>query len=457
MNDIIAAISTPLGRGGVAVIRISGDGALDVGDKLFRPKSGRRVSELDGGRAVYGSIIKDGREIDDGIATVFRAPRSYTGEDTVEVSCHGGILITEKVLEAALEAGARQAAAGEFTRRAFVNGKLTLQRAEAIGMLIDAENDEVLSLASRRQSELFDRAARQLYEDVKEILTGIFAECDFPDEDLSGMSVSEIVSRLESALCRLNELGGSYEAVRAVSEGISTVLCGKPNSGKSSLLNALCGTDRAIVTDVAGTTRDTASVTVRWGRVLLRLTDTAGIHETSDEVERMGIERAERELDSSELILAVFDLSREIDDDDRRLISLLSDKRQTKVALLNKSDDVERLDLSSITGAFDHCIRVSARTGDGLDKLHALIGELFDAGRIDFDSQAVLLNARQNAAASRAKASIELALEAIKAGLPLDTAGLDLEAALGALGELDARQVGEDVVNAVFSRFCVGK
>ena len=457
MNDIIAAISTPMGRGGVAVIRISGDGALDVGDKLFRPKSGRRVSELDGGRAVYGSIIKDGREIDDGIATVFRAPRSYTGEDIVEVSCHGGILITEKVLEAALEAGARQATAGEFTRRAFVNGKLTLQRAEAIGMLIDAENDEVLSLASRRQSELFDRAARQLYEDVKEILTGIFAECDFPDEDLSGMSVSEIVSRLEEVRDRLNELGGSYEAVRAVSEGISTVLCGKPNSGKSSLLNALCGHERAIVTDVAGTTRDTVSVTVRSGRVLLRLTDTAGIHETSDEVERLGIERAERELDSSELILAVFDLSREIDDDDRRLISLLSDKRQTKLALLNKSDSVERLDISSISGVFDHCIRVSARTGDGLDKLHALIAELFDAGRIDFDSQAVLLNARQNAAASRAKASIESALEAITAGLPLDTAGLDLEAALGALGELDARQVGEDVVNAVFSRFCVGK
>ena len=323
MNDIIAAISTPMGRGGVAVIRISGDGALDVGDKLFRPKSGRRVSELDGGRAVYGSIIKDGREIDDGVATVFRAPRSYTGEDIVEVSCHGGILITEKVLEAALEAGARQAAAGEFTRRAFVNGKLTLQRAEAIGMLINAENDEVLSLASRRQSELFDRAARQLYEDVKEILTGIFAECDFPDEDLSGMSVSEIVSRLEEVRDRLNELGGSYEAVRAVSEGISTVLCGKPNSGKSSLLNALCGTDRAIVTDIAGTTRDTVSATVRSGRVLLRLSDTAGIHETSDAVERLGIERAERELDSSELILAVFDLSREIDDDDRRLISLL--------------------------------------------------------------------------------------------------------------------------------------
>ena len=382
MNDIIAAISTPMGRGGVAVIRISGDGALVVGDKLFRPKSGRRVSELDGGRAVYGSIIKDGREIDDGIATVFRAPRSYTGEDTVEVSCHGGILITEKVLEAALEAGARQATAGEFTRRAFVNGKLTLQRAEAIGMLIDAENDEVLSLASRRQSELFDRAARQLYEDVKEILTGIFAECDFPDEDLSGMSVSEIVSRLEDVIGRLNELGSSYEAVRADSEGISTVLSGKPNSGKSSLLNALCGHERAIVTDVAGTTRDTVSVTVRSGRVLLRLTDTAGIREASDVVERLGIERAERELDSSELILAVFDLSREIDDDDRRLISLLSNKKQTKIALLNKSDSVERLDISSITGAFDHCIRVSARTGDGLDKQHALIAELFDAGRI---------------------------------------------------------------------------
>ena len=191
--------------------------------------------------------------------------------------------------------------------------------------------------------------------------------------------------------------------------------------------------------------------------MLLRLTDTAGIRETSDEVERLGIERAERELEYSELILAVFDLSREIDDDDRRLISLLSNKKQTKIALLNKSDSVERLDLSSITGAFDHCIRVSARTGEGLDRLRALIDELFDAGRIDFDSQAVLLNARQNAAASRAKASIESALEAIKAGLPLDTAGLDLEAALGALGELDARQVGEDVVNAVFSRFCVGK
>ena len=455
--DTIAAISTPIGRGGVAIIRISGDDALEVGERMFRTKSGASVREIDGGRAVYGSIIKDGREIDDGIITVFRAPRSYTGEDTIEVSCHGGVLITAKVLEAALEAGARQAEAGEFTRRAFVNGKLTLQRAEAIGMLIDAETDEVLSLASRRQSELFRETTSALYEDVKEILTGIFAECDFPDEDLSGMSTDEIVSRLESVRDRLSELGGSYEAVRAVSEGIRTVLVGKPNSGKSSLLNRLCGSDRAIVTDIAGTTRDTVSATVKSGRVLLRLSDTAGIRETSDEVERLGIERAERELADAELVLAVFDLSRECDDDDLRLVSLLSGSKVVRIALLNKSDSDERFDISKISGSFDHCIRVSARTGDGLDSLHSLIGELFDSGKIDYDSRAVLLNARQNAAASRALASVRSALDAINSGLPLDTAGLDLEAALGALGELDARQVGEDVVNAVFSRFCVGK
>lgn len=454
MNDTIAAISTPYGRGGVAVIRISGADAVDVAGRVFRPASGKALGDYPANSAVHGSILKAGRIIDDGICTLFRAPRSYTGEDVAELSCHGGILLTERVLESVFEAGARMAEPGEFTRRAFTAGKLSLSQAEAVGMLIDANNDEQLSLAAAQERGVFRKKADELYGKLKNIVTSVYAGIDFPDEDLATLTGGELVRAVSELRDELSALKSSYDAVRAFTEGIDTVIAGKPNTGKSSLLNRLVGRDRAIVTGIAGTTRDTLEESVRLGRVMLRLIDTAGIRETGDEVERLGVERSLEALKRAGLILAVFDGSEEPDDGDRALLSRLSDLPGVKIAVMNKSD------LGGPARApegFEYTVRLSAKTGEGVGELKELIEELFAGEKLDYDSQAVVMSARQNASVTRALGFVTTALEALKAGATDDTAGLELEEALSELSELDGRRVSEEIVDGIFHRFCVGK
>lgn len=453
MNDTIAAVSTPFGRGGIAVIRISGTDAVSVAEKVFIPFSGKKISEYAANKAVYGSIVKCGRTIDDGICTLFKAPHSYTGEDVVEISCHGGILLTERVLEAVFEAGARQAGAGEFTRRAFTAGKLSLTQAEAVGMLIDAENDDQITLAAAQERGIFKKKADMLYETLKNIVTGVYANIDFPDEDLAELSESELINELNTLKGELENLHSSYDGVRAVTEGIKTVIIGKPNTGKSSLLNRLVGRDRAIVTNVAGTTRDTLEETVQFGRVRLRLVDTAGIHETDDEVERLGVDRSLNALNEAELILAVFDASNELDDEDKKLINLINKLPSAKIAVLNKSDIGK-----NISSPLDEYVYISAKTGDGTEDLKKRVEEVFTIGDIDtLASNAVVLSARQNASVTRALEYVSSALDLLCSGMSHDTVGLELESALSELSELDGRRVTEEIVDGIFHRFCVGK
>lgn len=463
MTNTIAAISTAFGRGGIAVIRISGDSAIEVAEAVFKPRSGKKLSDTDSNYCVYGDIIKGGQKIDDGMCTVFRAPNSFTGEDTAEICCHGGIILTEKVLEAALEAGARQAGAGEFTKRAFINGKLTLSQAEAVGMLIDAESEEQLSLASSHQNGVLKKKSDELYEKLKTVVTGVYANVDFPDEDLAELSDGEVLNELDTISHELAALKDSYRVGRAVCEGIKTVLAGKPNTGKSSLLNRLVGRERAIVTDVAGTTRDTVEETVQCGRIILRLCDTAGIRETEDRVERIGVERSLNALDGAELVLAVFDLSSELDGEDRELLERLKTVGATKIAVFNKSDLAKKLDTEQIIASelFTHCVTVNASAADneqnGVEGLKDLITSLYIEGAIDYSSTAVITNARQNSAVTRALRCVDSAREALGSGLSSDTAGFDLEEALTELSELDGRRVTEEIVDAIFHRFCVGK
>lgn len=453
MNDTIAAISTPFGRGGIAVIRVSGENAVEVTGKVFVPASGKKLSDIPANTAVHGAIIKAGRTIDDGLCTVFRAPRSYTGEDVAEISCHGGILLTERVLEALFEAGARQAGAGEFTRRAFTAGKLSLSQAEAVGMLIDAANDDQITLAAAQERGLFRRKADELYEKLKMIVTNVYATIDFPDEDLSEMSEKELVESLTGLKNELSALCASYDSARAVTEGIRTVIVGKPNTGKSSLLNRLLGHDRAIVTDIAGTTRDTLEETIQLGHVMLRLVDTAGIHETDDAVEKIGVDRSLCALEGAELILAVFDGSESLDGEDEALISLLEKYPAVKLGIINKSD------LGKIPSLpFEHSVSISAKTGDGISELKKMIENLFAVGDIDrLAANAVILSARQNASVTRALRFTESALGALENGFSPDTVGLELESALCELSELDGRRVSEEIVDGIFHRFCVGK
>ena len=459
-TETIAAISTPYGRGGIAVTRISGDRAIEICERVFKPFSKREISSYNAREAVYGEIIYRGEVIDDGVATVFRAPASYTGEDTVEISFHGGIKLAETVLKATLAAGAVPAEAGEYTKRAFLNGKLSLSRAEAVINLIDAETEEQIKLASSHRRGALSAAAEAVYNDIMGLVSSSYAYIDYPDEDLTDVEIGDYKLRLAKILRELERLEKSYDTGRAVSEGIKTVIVGKPNAGKSSLLNAMLGEERAIVTDVAGTTRDVIEETVRLERIVLRLSDTAGIRETDDVIEKIGVELAREKITGAELVFAVFDATNPLDKEDLDLVSYIKNTAAEKkvVAVINKTDaEVCGETVEKLESEFEHSVKISARSGAGVDSLFSLAESFYISGEIDYNTSAVIANARQHSAVMRAKEAVASALNALESGFTQDIAGMDLENALSAISELDSRSVGEDVVKQIFGRFCVGK
>ena len=461
IGDTIAAISTARGKGGVALLRISGPDAISVCQKVFLPKSGKPLSEYAPRTAVFGSIyVPDDRgawnEIDNGLATVFRAPASFTGEDTVEICCHGGVLLTQTVLTACFAAGARPAEAGEFTRRAFLNGKMGLSAAEALGDLLEAQTREQLTLAHAGTDGRVERKCREIYDALCAVLSSVYAKIDYPDEDLAEMSREEMEASLADCTARVEKLLDTYRTGHAIAEGIPTVICGKPNVGKSSLYNCIVGRDAAIVTDIKGTTRDVLTETAALGRVTLRLFDTAGLHETDDVVEKIGIDRARKALEDAELILAVFDGSVAPDEEDKALAESLYATDAPVIANVNKAD-------LGIAGAefynqyFSNTVTLSAKEGQGIEALSALVESCFINGELDTKNDTVLTNARQKGAALSALEAINRAREGLAYGLPVELCCSDCEAAMQAIAELDGRAVSEDIVSHIFSHFCVGK
>ena len=461
IGDTIAAISTARGKGGVALLRISGTDAISVCEKLFLPKSGKKLSEYAPRTAVFGSILApDDRgawsEIDNGLATVFRAPASFTGEDTVEICCHGGILLTQTVLTACLAAGARAAEAGEFTRRAFLNGKMGLSAAEALGDLLEAQTREQLTLAHAGTDGRVERKCREIYDALCAVLSSVYVKIDYPDEDLADMSREEMQAALDESIVRIEKLLDTYRTGHAIAEGIPTVICGKPNVGKSSLYNRIVGRDAAIVTDVEGTTRDVLTETAALGRVTLRLFDTAGLRQTTDAVEKIGIDRARKALADAELILAVFDGSAVPDEEDRALAESLGRTDATVIAVVNKSDlGIKEQDFYA--AHFLHTVTISAKEGEGTEALSALVESCFINGELDTKVDTVLTNARQKGAAITALEALKRAHEGLLLGLPVELCCSDCEAAMQAIAELDGRAVSEDIVSHIFSHFCVGK
>ena len=464
-GNVIAAISTPPGKGGVAVIRVSGKGAFEIAERVFSPISGKRIGDYPPRTQIYGYIIYNEEKIDDGMLTAFPSPRSYTGEDTVEISCHGGTLITRTVLEALLSAGATPAEAGEFTRRAFINGKLSLSEAEAIGTLLEATSHEQIRLSASPARAKLNEAINSIRGELVSLMSSIYARIDYPDEDLGEFTDEESRITLIKIRKALVELIDTYRTGRAINEGISTVICGKPNVGKSTLYNLLIGEDAAIVTDVAGTTRDILERTVPLGRVTLRITDTAGVR-SGDEVgtvEKIGIGRSKDKILASELILAVFDLSREMDESDRELIEEISKAQGYKVCVLNKCDlvgDAPKFDTSLLPdGIFGETISISADKDNSgaIYTLRELINRLFTDEKISCGEDAIVSSARQHASLVRAKSFIDTAIEAFDMGLPQDAASSDIEMAIGAISELDGRAVSDSVVGDIFAKFCVGK
>lgn len=460
-GSVIAAISTPSGKGGVAVIRISGEGSVDIASKIFFPKNKKTLADIPPRFQVYGDIISGSEYIDDGMATVFYAPASYTGEDTVEISCHGGILVTKRVLEAAFRAGAMPAESGEFTRRAFINGKLSLTDAEAIGNLLEAKTNEQAKLYSAAARDLLTDKIKEIRGALTEILSSVFARIDYPDEDLGDFSDSEACEKLAKVREQLITLVSTYPTGRAVAEGINAVICGKPNAGKSSLYNAILGEDAAIVTEIEGTTRDVLSRSVPLGRVMLKLSDTAGIREeeNADKVEKIGIERSRTAVLNAELIITVFDGSTPIDSRDRDILELISATAATKIAVINKCDLEQRFELLALEEKFDKTVMISTKC----DALHAArslaeaVETLFTDGSLTVGTDAIVSSARQNAALIRALEFVEEAISAYESGIYADAVSSEIERALGSIAEIDGRAVSEAVVGEIFSKFCVGK
>ena len=474
LGDTISAISTPRGKGGVAILRISGPQALSVAEKVFLPAGRRPLAETPR-VARYGTLLApigagaDWVPADRGLALFFPAPASFTGEDVVELNCHGGPLLTETLLSATFAAGARPATAGEFTRRAFLCGKLSLTEAESLGMMIDARTESQLCAASSglARNNPLGQALTQLYERLTLLLSTAYARIDYPDEDLADLSDDEVLSSLDGLLSDLRRLLDTYRTGHAVMEGIPCVLCGRTNAGKSSIYNRLAGGDKAIVTDIPGTTRDVLECTACAGEVLLHLHDTAGLRpgDGADAVERIGIQRAMNALEEAELILVVVDVSRPLDDEDQMVLeavrAVCARRPSVRIMLLlNKADLPARCDLPDVKAALGPDIAafdVSARTGDGFDALVKAIRDLYVDEGLSLASDPVLMNARQKACIVGATEALTRARASLSAGYTFDLVSADLEEALEALGETDGRNVNEDIVASIFSHFCVGK
>lgn len=456
MNKTVAAISTPFGRGGIAVIRISGDEAIEIASKVFVCRAGKPFSESRPRTARYGDIYSRGKRIDTGMATLFRAPDSFTGEDTVEICCHGGILVTQTTLESVFEAGAYPAGPGEFTRRSFLAGKTDLSGAEAVGAIIDAKSRDALLMASSHYSGKLASEIEEIRKAILSLLSSFYVRCDYPDEDLSELSDDEIKRQIENIASRLRALVSSYRAGHAIAEGISCAIVGRTNSGKSSLLNALLGSERAIVSDEEGTTRDTIEETASCGKVTVRFCDTAGLREGAGKVESIGIAKSREKLDSCELVLAVFDSSEALIEADRELINEIKEKGKCAIAVLNKCDLSPNIDEDEFS-SFARTVKISALRNEGIDELKAAIESLFAEGEIDYDTSAIVANARQNASLTSALEKVRCAYESMECGYSADVACIELEAALTAIGCCDGRTVGEEIVAEIFSHFCVGK
>ena len=454
MEKTIAAISTANGVGGIGVIRISGENALAVAEKVFCSVNDKKIEEMKGYTAAYGRVTDDGEVIDEAVALVFRAPHSYTGEDVVELSCHGGLYVTKRVLRAVLKNGAVPAEAGEFTKRAFLNGKLGLTEAEAVMDIISARGSQSARAAlSCREGKLRERIDK-VRDTLVNAAAHLSAWADYPEEDIPEVSTEQLSRTIEHCKEELRELLNSYDAGRIMREGVDTVIAGRPNVGKSTIMNLLSGCERSIVTNIPGTTRDIIEETVMLGDIPLRLSDTAGIHATDDPVELIGVERAKNRLLQAGLVLAVFDSSRPLSEDDKALIDLLTDA--PAIAVINKTDLPTKLDATYIQQHVKHIVMLSAIAGEGAEELERQVAEIIGTSGLDA-SQGILATERQRSAAEAALHSLSEAAEAIRLGVTLDAVTVTIEEAIDHLLELTGERVTETVVSQVFSHFCVGK
>lgn len=457
-TDTIASVATAIAASGIGIIRMSGDEAVEIADRVFRGKSGKSLKDYPSHTIHYGYMMDEGEVIDEVLVMLMKAPNSYTREDTVEIDCHGGVLVMQKILETVIRHGARPAEPGEFTKRAFLNGRIDLTQAESVIDIINSKNDFALKSSVRQLRGAVLNKIRELRKKIIHETAFIESAVDDPEHySLDGYPerLQEVVLDLKN---EIQYLINTADQGRVMKEGIHTVIAGKPNVGKSSLLNLLAGSDRAIVTDIAGTTRDVLEEQVTLNGIMLNVTDTAGIHETEDRIEQIGVDKAKEYLEKADLVLYVVDSSQEITKEDCDIARMIQNKNV--IILLNKSDleqRVEKESLKKLMNISDHVVQISAKEGEGMKELSELIQKIFFSGSIMCDESLVITNVRHKNALIRTLQSLQLVLESIQNQMPEDFYSIDLMNAYQSLGTIIGESVEDDLADEIFSKFCMGK
>ena len=449
--ETIAAISTPPGVGGIGIIRISGDNALNVAKRIFKAKN---KSEIKPFTIRFGYVVDENQNaLDQVLVSYFKSPKSYTGEDVIEINCHGGNVSTREILELVLKNGARLAEPGEFTKRAFLNGKLDLTQAEAVIELINSKSDKESKASYKQLEGLLGAKIKEIKQGIIDLLVDIEANIDYPEYDIEEVRRERIYNVLSTNVSKLETLEKSFESGKILRDGVSTVIIGKPNVGKSSLLNRLVKEDRAIVTEIAGTTRDTIEEYITIRGIPLKLVDTAGIHETDDIVESIGVNKSKKAIDESELVLLMLDATRELSKEDEELLE--ATKNKNRIILINKIDADKKINKNMFKS--DKVIEMSTKTLTGIEELEETIEEMFNISELNIENEIVITNVRHKNLIHKAAEEIKNAIVSIKNGLPIDMLSIDLQEALQNLGEITGESISEEVVKGIFAKFCVGK
>ena len=453
----IASISTAPGIGGIGIIRMSGEKTFEILGKIFQAKTPQKIENIKGYTMKYGHIIDNNETIDEVLVSYFKAPKSYTAENMCEINSHGGNVIVKKILELCLKNGAELAEPGEFTKRAFLNGRIDLAQAESVIDVINAKSDKEAKSGIKQLEGFLSKEIKNIKQEILDVLVNIEVTIDYPEYDTPDVQENEMRNMLESVGKKLEKLEKSFDNGKIIKDGIKTAIIGKPNAGKSSLLNAILKEDRAIVTDIAGTTRDTIEEFVTINGIPLKLVDTAGIRSASDEVEKIGIEKSIKQAEESDLIIAIFDSSKELTKEDIEILNLIKNKKS--IILLNKADlkSVLTENDERIKSVSKNIIKISALNKTGIDLLYKKISEMFNLNEINLDNDLLITNVRHKNIITKAIENVKKAIEALNMNMPIDIITIYIKDILEDLGEITGEVVTEDIINEIFSKFCLGK